>query len=214
MRIYVIALIVALTLTSSAFAGNVALNALSATAACGTGTTVLGSTFATAPGCIIGTSFAPGNLIDATVPNGTIWVAPTGAANPVFVLISLPQLYTDVDYITVSGQGNAGRSITFDLYAGTSSTVSTLQGGTKLGGDYTTNRTGAAWTDTYPFPVPTSIQYVLYNVTAFNSSANDTTHDDAYANEIVVDQAPEPGTIGLIGAGLLALGFFTRRPRK
>ena len=37
--------------------------------------------------------------------------------------------------------------------------------------------------------------------------------DWGYATTIDVDATPEPGTIGLIGSGLLALGFTLRRKK-
>jgi hypothetical protein len=70
----------------------------------------------------------------------------------------------------------------------------------------------SAWSSTFTVPTSSQIEYVLYDVT--NSYVNDgSAYDYPYASEISVDAVPEPGTIGLIGTGLLALGF-TLRPRK
>lgn len=201
MRIFVTALTLAFVLASSAFAGNVALTGLGASATCG----------GTPAPCELnfgGTTYGASNTIDGNP--ATLWVAPGGTVNP-YVLVDLGKLYT-IDFVTISGVGNAARSIGFSVYAGTSSSVSTLLAGTAIGS--TTQPGGTAWNDTYSVSTSSPIRYVLYNVTVSNTGSADTTHDDAYANTILADAVPEPGTVGLIGAGLLALGFTLRSRRK
>jgi len=198
MRIFVTALMLAVALTSSAFAGNVALSGLGASATCG-GT----------PSCTL-TTFVPGNAIDGSL--ATEWVAPGGTVGP-YLLVNLGQLYT-IDSVTISGVGNASESIGFEVFVGTSSSVATLEGGTPItGGSQIIQADGTAWNDTYSVSTASPIQYILYDVTTSNSGAGDTTHDDAFTTEIAADATPEPGTIGLIGSGLLALGFTLRRKK-
>jgi hypothetical protein len=197
MRIFVTALMLAVALASSAFAGNVALSGLGASATCG-GT----------PSCTLG-SFVASNTIDGSL--ATEWVAPGGTVGP-YVLVDLGQLYT-IDSVTISGVGNSGYSIGFEVFVGTSSNVATLEGGTPItGGSPIVQSGGAAWNDTYSVSIASPIRYVLYDVTTSNNSDHPT-YDDAYTTEIAADSVPEPGTIGLIGTGLLALGFSLRRKK-
>jgi len=203
MRIFVTALMLAVVLASSAFAGNVALSGLGATAVCGPTTGV---------GCTLST-FVAGNTIDGNYATlGDKWVAPSGAANP-WVLVTLNQVYT-VDTITITGNGNTGVDIGFTVYAGTTAglTGSNLVDPQVQGTTVEVGNASGLWTDVITLSSPTPIQYVLYDVTESQSSTYPS-YDNAYANDIEVDAVPEPGTIGLIGSGLLALGFTLRRKK-
>jgi hypothetical protein len=187
MRIFVTALMLAVALASSAFAGNVALTSLGATAQsyCGTGG-------ATSP-CDYTTHVA--NLaIDGN--SSTQWIANGAVINP-YVVINLGALYT-IDFVSVSGVGNTGNTISFEVFGGTTPSPAILLG-TETG-----QAGGSAWTDTFTTP-PSTYQYIEYYVTGGT--------DWGYATTIDVDATPEPGTVGLIGAGLLALGFTLRRKK-
>ncbi|MGA3098422.1 MAG: discoidin domain-containing protein [Bryobacteraceae bacterium] len=188
MRIFVTALMLAVVLASSAFAGNVALTSLGATAQsyCGTGG-------ATSP-CNLGSDVA-NYAIDNN--STTQWIANGAVVNP-YVLINLGAVY-NVDFVSVSGVGNTGNTISFELFGGLTSTPVTVLGTETL------QAGGTAWTDTFTLPTPANYQYVEYYVTGGT--------DWGYATTIDVDATPEPGTIGLIGSGLLALGFTLRRKK-
>src|ERR1017187_7662277 len=217
MRFSVSALVAAVALASPAYAGNIALTSMGATATCG-GTIVLPDY----PDiCYLiyyypsGTQYLPSNAIDGDP--ATQWVAPGGTQNPT-LLINLGGLYT-VDSITISGVGNPGRSVGFSVFAGTSSDLTTLEGGTAIG-TVGSQADGTLWNDTFLVSTSSQIQYVLYDVTFANGNGTSGTTgvEDAFAATISVDHpddpsVPEPGTFGLMGAGLLALSF-TRRSRK
>ena len=219
MRVFVTAWMVAFALASSAFAGNIALTSLGASATCG-GTLALPNYPDICylilpypnPG---GTQYLPSNTIDGDP--ATQWVAPGGTQNPT-LLINLGGLYT-VDSITISGVGNPGRSVGFSVFVGTSSDLTTLEGGTAIG-TVGSQADGTLWNDTFLVSTSSQIQYVLYDVTFANGNGTSGTTgvEDAFAATISVDHpddpsVPEPGTFGLMGAGLLALSF-TRRSRK
>ena len=203
MRIFAAVLIVAFVLASSAFAGNIALTSFGATVSCGGTPSPCFLTFGA-------TQYLPSNAIDGSL--ATEWVAPGGTQSP-YLLINLGGLYT-VNSITVSGVGNAGNAIGFSVFAGTSASVATLEGGTAVG-TVASQAGGTAWNDTFSLAGSPLIQYVLYDITLSYGNGGTTGIDDAYTTEITVNDpnVPEPGTFGLIGAGLLALGF-TRRSRK
>jgi hypothetical protein len=205
MRIFVSGLIAVFILASCAFATDVAPGG---TATCGPTSGV---------GCNLGGTHPASNAIDGL--SNTQWIAPSDAVDP-YVLVALAQPST-VDYVTVEGVGNAGYYLTFEIFVGTSSSVSTLMSsGTDItGGPVTITGTGGSpgWSDTYTVSTASPIDYVLYYVTASNGNSGGAagTYDDAYVQEIVVDAVPEPVTLGLFGAGLLALGFARRfRIRK
>jgi hypothetical protein len=210
MRILVSGLIAVSFLASSAFAGNVALLSLGATATCGgTPTCALGNY--PASDAIDGTESYNGSGVDTDV-----WVAPGGTASP-YLLINLGQLYT-VDSVTISGQGSTALfTMGFEVFVGgaaDSTAALLLSSGTQITPGTVVQTDGirnALWNDLYSVSTASKIQYVLLDVTQSNNS-NNPTWDDAAAAEITVDAVPEPGTLGLIGAGLLALGF-TRRSR-
>jgi hypothetical protein len=237
MRVFVTALIAAFALASSAYAGNIALDA----AAGGIATAYCGGT-GTQPCNLPG--YGPLNAIDGT--NSTVWVAPGSNTNGVapyvpWLMINLNALDT-VDYVAVSGWGNIWpggmvQEITYDLYVGTDSSPADYSSGTyapgTTGTEIAANITahavepvgsfpsGSPWTSPQ-FAVSTSspIQYVFYQVVASQADQYGHTiaggYDDAYASTIFVDDplVPEPGTFGLLGAGLLALGFTWRSRRK
>jgi hypothetical protein len=235
MRALAAALIVAFVLASSAFAGNIALTSLGATATCG-GT---GTQPCSLPG------YGPLNAIDG-IDNFTEWVAPGSAGAGVapyvpWLMIDLNTLDT-VDYVTVYGWGNIWPGdiemrITYDLFVGTDpNAIDYLTGlyapGT-TGTEIATNITpfgnagypsiGGQWSDQFGVSTSAPIRYVFYQVVASQADQYGHTiaggYDDAYTSEIVVDvpdtpPAPEPGTFGLLGAGLLALGLTWRSRRK
>jgi hypothetical protein len=210
MRIFVTALMLVLALASSAFAGNVALGP-GATATCQ-------GTVQPCSQAGFGASLTIDGLGYLAHPADE-WVASGGTINPA-VLVNLGGLYT-VDFITITGVGNPGNEIAFNLYVGTNGALSStnLGVGTLVAGSNTIQVAPAvsgAWSDTFLVPTSSRIQYVLYNVTGSNGINVDhgAGWDDAYANDIIVDAVPEPGTVGLIGAGLLALGFTLRSRRK
>jgi hypothetical protein len=188
MRIFGTALILAFALASSAFAGNVAPLG---TVTCGTSTP-----------CEI-----PGFLATYAIDGNpaTKWVAYGSTTSP-YLLLNLGQLYT-VDSVTITGSGTPFYSIGFSVYVGTSSSPGTLIGSK-------TEAAGASpWSDTFSVSTSSKIQYVLYNVTG-SFISNGATYEYPYASEISVDAVPEPGTVSLIGAGLLALGFTLRSRKK
>jgi hypothetical protein len=209
MRILVSGLIAVSFLASSAFAGNVALLSLGATATCG-GTPACNLSGYPAANTIDGTESYNGSGVDTDV-----WVAPGGTVSP-YLLINLGQLYT-VDSVTISGQGNPGYTIGFEVFVGgaaDSTAALLLSSGTQITPGTVVQTDGirnALWSDTFSVSPASKIEYVLLDVTQSNSTGNPT-WEDAGAAEITVDAVPEPGTLGLIGAGLLALGF-TRRSR-
>ena len=202
MRVFVTVLIAAFALASSAFAGNIALTP--ATATCG-GTPL--PCFLTFP-FPAGTQYLASNTIDGN--SATEWVAPGGTVNP-YVLIDLLAPHT-VDNVDVFGVGNSGRFIGFSVFVGMSSDLTTLRSSTAIG-TVANQPGGTAWSDLFSVSTSSQIRYVLYDVTISNTGSADAIHDDAYATTISVDGVPEPGTFGLLGAGLLALGF-SRRSRK
>ena len=193
MRIFVTALIVVLALTGSAFAGNVALSSLGATASCG-GDSPCFLTY-------LGTAYVPANTIDGSL--ATTWVA-NGPTVDQYVLVTLNQPYT-IDSVTIQGLGTPGDFQSFDVFVGgAGSTAASLLASTPVG----TNNDqpdGTAWTDTYSVSTSSPIQYVLYENTGGT--------DYGSATEISADATvPEPGTFSLIGgAGMLLLGFARRR---
>jgi hypothetical protein len=203
MKLFSTVLAVSFVLVGSANAGNIATFG---TATCGASTP-----------CQLG-PYAPGNAIDGDL--STIWVAPGVMTDP-YLLIDLNQTAL-VDSITIYGFGNLGRDLQFELFAGTTSNVATLEGGTALGGEVLEAGTGqypnpaGNWSFTYNFSSPTAISAVLVDFTcAFGSTSNvggcPSSLDDAYVSEVNVDAVPEPATFGLIGIGLLALGFQRHR---
>ena len=209
MRFAVAALTAAFALASSAFANNIALSSLGATATCGG--------IITLPDypnlCYLiypypsGTDYSSSNPIDGD--QGTEWVAPGGTQDPT-LLIDLGGLYT-VDDVTIEGVGNPGNSIGFSVYVGTSSDLATLEAGTPIG-TVPSQLGGTPWTDGFSVSTSSPIQYVLYDVTTSNPNptvglGGSDGLDDAYASTILVDEAPEMGTFGLMAAGLLAWGF-------
>jgi hypothetical protein len=154
-------------------------------------------------------------------------------------MIDLNALST-VDYVTVSGWGNiwpgdVEMRITYNLYVGTDPNPNDYltnryalgTTGAEIAADITPFGNGeypsisGQWTSPQ-FAVSTSspIQYIFYDVVASQADQSGHTvaagYDDAYASEITVDEAPtpEPGTFGLLGAGLLALGFTWRSRRR
>jgi len=211
MRIFVTALVLAVVLTSSAFAGNVALSP-GATATCEGTPTPCQVTGRGAPLTIDGISYT-------TTPSDK-WVAPNGTVNPA-VLIDLGGLYT-VDFVTITGVGTPGNEIQFELFTGTNGALSSTNTGvgTQDGATFTEtapstafNGVVGAWSVTIPVSTASSVRYILYDVTGSYGGSNTTGWDDAYADDIVADAVPEPGTIGLMGAGLLALGFTLRKKK-
>jgi hypothetical protein len=211
-KITLITLFAVLALGSSAFADNIALPSLGATVSCG-GTIVLPDypdiCYLIYP-YPLGTDYLPENVIDGNSAVG--WVAPGGTEDP-YLLIDLGSAQL-ANSVTISGVGNPGNAIGFSVYVGTSSDVATLEAGTAIGTE-ASQAGGTPWSDTFNF-TSESIQYVLYDVTLSNldptvgASGSDGI-DDAYAGEIVVDPSPEPGTLVLAAAGLLALGLTHRR---
>jgi hypothetical protein len=141
---------------------------------------------------------APGNIVDADV------------------LINLGGVFP-INSVTVEGVGSPGESIGFSVFVGPAgSTESSLLASTPIGTTSETEASGGGqWSVTFNI-APTSVQYVLYEVTAACGDPGDScsSYDNAYANDILVNAVPEPGTIGLIGAGLLALGFSLRSRKK
>ena len=213
MRILVTALVLAVVLASSAFAGNVALSP-GATATCE----------GTPAPCFV-TGRGASNTIDGisytTTPSDK-WVAPNGTINPA-VLIDLGGLYT-IDFVTITGVGTPGNEIQFELFTGTNGALSSTNTGVgTLDGSLNTvtapstafNGVVGTWSVTIPVSTASPVEYILYDVTASYGINVDhqTGWDDAYADDIIADAVPEPGTIGLMGAGLLALGFTLRKKK-
>ncbi len=229
MRVFVVALIAALALASSAFAGNIALDA----AAGGIATAYCGGT-GTQPCNLPG--YVASNAIDGINATNSLWVAPGSSlpepANPYmpWLMIDLGAPET-VDYVTVYGWGTSGYQITYNLYVGTdpnpldysAGTYALGTTGTEIATDITPTAFGAypspGWSDQFAVSTASPIQYVFYQVVASQADQFGHTvaggYDDGYASEILVDDpdsppAPEPGTFGLLGAGLLALGLAWR----
>ncbi len=240
MRFFVSALIVALALTGSAFAGNIALSSIGATASCGgTG----------GQACFL-TGYGPAGAIDG-YSAATLWVAPGSSLSepantyvPYLEVGLIPTGYTTVDWVTASGWGTYGLQITYDIFVGTDSTetdyinntngviTQSFSGGcatvgncaeiatnVTIAGNGNYNSIPGQWTSSQYSDSLAATDYIFYIVTA--SQADQAGHtvgggyDDAYVSEITADDpnVPEPGTFGLLGAGLLALGF-ARRSRK
>lgn len=196
MRFFVTALML-VALAGSAFAGNVAIS--SATSFCAAGSP-----------CDFGVHPAT-NLIDGNT--ATKWIAPDSAVNP-YVLLDLGSLKT-IDSITVTGEGSTGLHLDFSVYVGTSPLSHGAPG--TLVGSFSEIGTGdplSLWTATSAVSTSSAIRYILYDVTGSYNSTTKTNYDYAYAGEITADGVPEPGTVGLIGAGLLALGFTLRSRKK
>jgi len=214
MRIFVTAFMLAVVLASSAFAGNVALSS-------GNGGIATATSCPSIPGCNV-TGYSAGLAIDGNSGATDKWIAP-GNTVGADLLINLGALFT-VDYVTIEGIGSyntdehIGKSITFSVFVGgVGSTEASLLASTPIGSATEVGLAGGAeWSTTFNI-TPSKVEYVLYDVTAScgNPVSNScTTYDNAYANDILVDAVPEPGTIGLIGAGLLALGFSLRSRKK
>jgi hypothetical protein len=206
MRILTIVAVVALAVVGSASAGNIALDP----AAGGTASATCGGTPLPCFLTFGGVQYLPSNAIDGN--SATEWVAPGGTQDPT-LLIDLGGVFP-VDSISISGVGNSGNSIGFEVFAGgAGSTVASLEAGTPVG-TVDSQAGGTAWTDTFSLAGTPSIEFILYDVTLANGSGSSGTAgvDDAYASTISVDDpfVPEPGTFGLMGAGLLALGFARR----
>jgi hypothetical protein len=215
MRFPIATLIAVLALGTSAFAENIALPSLGASAACG------GSiSLPNYPNiCYLiypypsGTDYLPSNVIDGDP--STEWVAAGGTVDP-YLLIDLGGLYT-VDSVTVTGIGNTGNIIGFSVFTGTTSNVATLEAETPIG-SVASQMGGTLWSDTFSVSTAAPIEYVLYDVTLSNGDITVGTTgsgglDDAYATEISVDGVPEAGTFALMAMGLLVLGL-TRRFRQ
>jgi len=153
MRIFVTALIVVLALTGSAFAGNVALSSLGATATCGGDSPC----FAT----VGGTQYLPSNTIDGSL--ATTWVA-NGPTVDQYVLVTLNQPYT-IDSVTINGLGTTGDFQSFDVFVGgAGSTAASLLASTPVGIN-ADQVDGTAWSDTYSVSTSSPIQYILYENT-------------------------------------------------
>ncbi len=214
MRVFVTTLTVAFALKGSAFAGNLALSSLGATVTCD------GNIMPCFLAPVGPKTFVPGNAIDGSSPfNATQWVAPSGEVDPT-LLINLG-VQALVDDISVFGNGNLGSDIQFAVYASaTDSTEAALEGNpSDLVGVFVETVTGTGpgpgWEIDLPV-APETLQYVLYEVTCSNGNeagcrgTGNTPIDDAYTTEITVDgtaSVPEPSTLVLFGAGLLALGY-------
>jgi hypothetical protein len=199
MRILVTAFMLAVVLASSAFAGNVALTSLGASAA-----SYCGAAGATTPCDFSDPTYQASNAIDGV--SATLWLAPSSAINP-FVVVNLGSLDT-IDSITITGFGNPSKTIDFQVF------VSATFGGTETQitpGVVVQSGNSAGWTDTYSVSTLSPIQYIFYDTQTWGGNA--ATEDYDYVGEISADATPEPGTIGLIGSGLLALGFTLRRKK-
>jgi hypothetical protein len=120
------------------------------------------------------------------------------------------------DYYTnssgVVGQSFSGGCATAGACAGI--IINTTQAGN---GNYpnTTLTSSGQWTSTQytdPLAVTDYIFYVVVGSQADQAGHTNALYDDAYTSGIVADDpnVPEPGTFGMLGAGLLALGFAWR----
>ena len=198
MRLFVTVLTVAVALTSSAFAGDIGPWG---TAQCGSNGAAPSAPAACSLAGSGGYTYGPGNTING---NGNVdqWVALNGSLVDPYVLVNLGASYT-LDNITIDGVGNSGATISFEVFATNAfTTVGALESTTPLL-TVTGQAGGSAWNHGQSFAT-TPYQYILYEVTGGT--------DWGYATEILADDpgVPEPGTFGLLGAGLLALGFAWR----
>ena len=208
MRTLVPLIVGAFVLVGSVFASDVALNAPASSCSLVPGT----NSCSLAPITVGGTTytFTASNADDGITTNE--WVAPGGTMSP-YLLIALPQAYTGVTSVVIDGLGNTGDFSSFNVYAGTVSSL-TLANLESMPEIYsTTNQadSSSGWSQTITAGLPAAIQYVLYLGTGAPGTG---TQDDANVAEILVNTAtttPEPTTMGLISLSLLTFGLVRRR---
>jgi hypothetical protein len=164
--------------------------------------------------------YMPAKAVDGIITYADEWVGGLGGltAGMPWLQIDLGQLY-NVDSATIFGFGSSGMTTSFDIFVGTLSALQNIEtNGAGAAGAGATNILtvtnqqdgGEGWHYTAPVSPSTQTQYVLYEATG---TPNGNGQDAAFATNIAVDAVPEPATLGLIGFGLLALGF-VRRSRQ